>query len=160
MKSKLMKVLHPLCGRTMIGHVLAAAQGVDPRWLVAVVGNDREQVSAHVHAQVPDALIAVQQTQEGTGHAVGVGLEALRSHAGTTDGVVVVMSGDTPLLEAETLRGLVGDHAGSDRAVTVLTGEVADPTGYGRIIRDAAGTVTGIVEEKDATPEQAAVREI
>src|SRR5690348_18481175 len=95
MKSKLMKVLHPLCGRTMIGHVLCAAQGVDPRWLVTVVGNDREQVTAHVHAQVPDALIAVQQTQEGTGHAVRVGLEALRAHAGTTDGVVVVMSGDT-----------------------------------------------------------------
>src|SRR5690242_21842154 len=70
MKSKLMKVLHPLCGRTMIGHVLCAAQGVDPRWLVTVVGNDREQVAAHVHAQVPEALIAVQQTQEGTGHAV------------------------------------------------------------------------------------------
>jgi bifunctional UDP-N-acetylglucosamine pyrophosphorylase/glucosamine-1-phosphate N-acetyltransferase len=160
MKSKLMKVLHPLCGRTMIGHVLAAAQGVDPHWLVTVVGNDRAQVTEHVRAQVPDALVTVQETQEGTAHAVRVGLDALRARTGTTDGVVVVMSGDTPLLEAETLRGLVGGHAGSGRVATVLTGEVADPTGYGRIIRDTAGAVTGIVEEKDATPEQAAVREI
>ncbi|HEU5042536.1 MAG TPA: NTP transferase domain-containing protein, partial [Nocardioidaceae bacterium] len=160
MKSKLMKVLHPLCGRTMIGHVLAAAQGVDPQWLVTVVGNDRAQVTEHVRAQAPDAVVAVQETQEGTGHAVRVALDALRAHAGTTDGVVVVMSGDTPLLEAQTLRGLVDEHAGSGRAATVLTGEVADPTGYGRILRDDSGAVTAIVEEKDATPEQAAVREI
>ncbi len=160
MKSKRIKVLHELCGRTMIAHVLTAAQGVRPQWLVAVVGNEREQVTAHVHEQAPDAVIAVQETQEGTGHAVRVGLDALRARAGTTDGAVVVMSGDTPLLQAQTLRGLVGDHAGTGRAVTVLTGEVADPTGYGRVIRDAGGAVTAIVEEKDASPEQAAVGEI
>ena len=160
MKSKLMKVLHPLGGRTMIGHVLTAAQGADPRWLVTVVGHGRDQVGEHVRAQVPDAVIAVQETQEGTAQAVRVGLEALRASAGTTDGVVVVMSGDTPLLEADTLRGLVGDHAGSGRAVTVLTGEVADPTGYGRVIRGPGGAVSAIVEEKDATAAQRAVPEI
>jgi bifunctional UDP-N-acetylglucosamine pyrophosphorylase/glucosamine-1-phosphate N-acetyltransferase len=161
MKSKTMKVLHPLCGRTMIAHVLTAALHVEPQHLVAVVGSGREQVGGHILEQVPSALLAVQETQEGTGHAVRVALESLRSATGTTDGVVVVMSGDTPLLRGETLSGLVTAHVGAgDRAITVLTGEVADPTGYGRVLRDDEGGVTGIVEEKDATPEQAALREI
>src|SRR4051794_20161791 len=160
MKSKLMKVLHPVGGRSMIGHVLTAALHVDPAHLVAVVGNGREQVGPHVLEQVPRALLAVQETQEGTGHAVRVALDALRSAAGTTDGVVVVMAGDTPLMQGETLTRLVDDHAAGDRAVTVLTAEVPDPFGYGRVIRDSTGEVTAIVEEKEATAEQAAVREI
>jgi bifunctional UDP-N-acetylglucosamine pyrophosphorylase/glucosamine-1-phosphate N-acetyltransferase len=87
-------------------------------------------------------------------------MDALRAAAGTTDGVVVVMAGDTPLMQGETLSGLVDAHAAVDRAVTVLTAEVEDPFGYGRILRDASGDVTAIVEEKEASPEQAAVREI
>jgi bifunctional UDP-N-acetylglucosamine pyrophosphorylase/glucosamine-1-phosphate N-acetyltransferase len=161
MKSKTMKVLHPLCGRSMIAHVLTAALHVEPQHLVAVVGAGREQVGGHILEQVPRALLAVQETQEGTGHAVRVALDSLRDATGTTDGVVVVMAGDTPLLQGETLRGLVDAHvAASDRAITVMTAEVADPFGYGRVLRDADGGVTGIVEEKDATAEQAAVREI
>ena len=127
MKSKTMKVLHPLCGRSMIGHVLAAARALDPEHLVAVVGNGREQVGPHILEQVPDAVLAVQETQDGTGHAVRVALEALQAKAGATRGTVVVMFGDTPLLEGETVAGLVADHAGSGRAVTILTGEVAEP---------------------------------
>ncbi|MGZ4428330.1 MAG: NTP transferase domain-containing protein, partial [Nocardioidaceae bacterium] len=160
MKSKLMKVLHPLCGRSMLGHVLAAATSVRPARLVAVVGNQREQVEPHVLELVPDALLAVQDTQEGTGHAARVAVERLQAEAGTTAGTVVVMSGDTPLLEGATLQALVDDHDAAGRAITILTGEVADPFGYGRVIRDAGGAVTAVVEEKDATPEQAAVREI
>jgi bifunctional UDP-N-acetylglucosamine pyrophosphorylase / glucosamine-1-phosphate N-acetyltransferase len=161
MRSKTMKVLHPVCGRSMIGHVLTAALHVEPAHLVAVVGHGREQVGRHVLEQVPGAVLAVQETQEGTGHAVRVALEALREAAGTTDGVVVVMAGDTPLMEGETLTGLVADHvAAGDRAVTVLTAEVPEPFGYGRVLRDASGSVTAIVEEKDASAEQAAVREI
>jgi bifunctional UDP-N-acetylglucosamine pyrophosphorylase/glucosamine-1-phosphate N-acetyltransferase len=160
MKSKLMKVLHPVAGRSMIGHVLTAALHVEPAHLVAVVGNSREQVGPHILEQVPGALLAVQETQEGTGHAVRIALDALRDAAGTTDGVVVVMAGDTPLMEGETLTGLVAAHAAADRAITVLTAEVPDPFGYGRILRDDAGEVAAIVEEKEATPEQAAVREI
>jgi bifunctional UDP-N-acetylglucosamine pyrophosphorylase / glucosamine-1-phosphate N-acetyltransferase len=161
MRSKTMKVLHPVCGRSMIGHVLTAALHVEPAHLVAVVGHGREQVGRHVLEQVPGAVLAVQETQDGTGHAVRVALEALREAAGTTDGVVVVMAGDTPLMEGETLTGLVADHvAAGDRAVTVLTAEVPEPFGYGRVLRDASGSVTGIVEEKDASAEQAAVREI
>src|SRR3954454_4811413 len=124
MKSKTSKVLHPLCGRSMIGHVLAAAAAVRAQHLVAVVGHGREQVAPHILDQVPDAVLAVQETQEGTGHAVRVGLDALREAAGTTDGVVVVMAGDTPLLQGDTLSALVDEHAASDRAITVLTAEV------------------------------------
>ena len=163
MKSKRMKVLHPVCGRSMIGHVLTAALHVEPEHLVAVVGTSREEVGAHILDQVPNALLAVQERQEGTGHAVRVALEALAHATGSTDGVVVVMAGDTPLLEGETLSRLVADHLenqAAGRAVTVLTAEVADPFGYGRILRADDGSVTAIVEEKEATPEQAAVREI
>ena len=160
MKSKKMKVLHDLCGRSLIGHVIAASQALRPDHLVAVVGNQREQVEPHILAQAPDAVVAVQETQDGTGHAVRVAVDALRERVGTTDGTVVVMFGDTPLLEGATVAGLVADHAGSDRALTILTAEVEDPFGYGRIVRDDAGNVTAIVEEKDATPGQAAIREI
>jgi bifunctional UDP-N-acetylglucosamine pyrophosphorylase / glucosamine-1-phosphate N-acetyltransferase len=160
MKSKLMKVLHPVCGRSMIGHVIRAAMAVEPAHLVAVVGNGREQVGPHVHELAPEALLAVQEAQQGTGHAVRVGLDALREATGTTAGTVVVMAGDTPLLEGETIAALVADHAAGSRAVTVLTGEVADPFGYGRVIRDADGSVAAIVEERDADDSQAAVREI
>jgi bifunctional UDP-N-acetylglucosamine pyrophosphorylase/glucosamine-1-phosphate N-acetyltransferase len=160
MKSKLMKVLHPVCGRTMIGHVVTAAMAVEPQHLVAVVGNGRDQVGPHVQELAPGALLAVQETQDGTGHAVRVGLDALREAAGTTHGTVVVMAGDTPLLRGETIAALVADHDGAGRAITILTGEVADPFGYGRVIRDADGSVTAVVEEKDADETQAAVREI
>jgi bifunctional UDP-N-acetylglucosamine pyrophosphorylase/glucosamine-1-phosphate N-acetyltransferase len=160
MKSKLMKVLHPVCGRSMIGHVITAALEVEPRRLVAVVGNGREQVGPHILELAPDALLAVQETQEGTGHAVRVGMDVLVEAAGTAQGTVVVMAGDTPLMQGATLAALVADHEAAGRAITVLTGEVADPFGYGRVLRDSTGAVQAIVEEKDATPEQAAVREI
>ena len=160
MKSKTMKVLHPLCGRSMIGHVLTAALSVQPERVVAVVGHGREQVGPHVLEHAPGALLAVQETQEGTGHAVRMGLDALRAEAGTTRGTVLVMAGDTPLLEGATLAALVADHARAGRGVTVLTAEVPDPFGYGRVIRDDDGSVTAIVEQKDATDQQAAVREI
>lgn len=163
MRSKLMKVLHPVCGRTMIGHVLTAALHVQPEHLVAVVGNGREQVGPHILEQVPRALLAVQETQEGTGHAVSVALDTLREATGTTDGVVVVMAGDTPLLQGDTLEALLAEHlshAGPGRVATVLTAEVENPFGYGRVLHADDGSVMAIVEEKDATAEQAAVREI
>ena len=160
MKSKTMKVLHPICGRSLIGHVIEASRALDPEHLVAVVGTQREQVTPHILEQVPDAVVAVQETQDGTGHAVRVAVEALQAQSGTPDGTVVVMFGDTPLLEGATVEGLVADHARSGRALTILTAEVDDPFGYGRIIRDGSGDVAAIVEQKDATPEQASVKEI
>jgi bifunctional UDP-N-acetylglucosamine pyrophosphorylase/glucosamine-1-phosphate N-acetyltransferase len=160
MKSKTMKVLHPICGRSMIGHVLAAACAVDPQRVVAVVGHGREDVGPHILDQVPDALLAVQETQEGTGHAVRVAVDALREAGASLSGTVVVMTGDTPLLQGATLAALVADHDASGRAVTVLTGEVDEPFGYGRVVREADGAVAAIVEEKDADAVQAAIREI
>ena len=158
MKSKTMKVLHPLCGRSMIGHVLAAVGELKPRRVVAVVGHQRDQVGPHIQSLLPDAVLAVQETQEGTGHAVRVAWEALPENE--RDGTVLVAYGDTPLLQGESLRAFVEDHNRAGRGVSILSGVVAEPFGYGRVLRDEAGEVTGIVEEKDATPEQAAVREI
>ncbi|QNN55046.1 bifunctional UDP-N-acetylglucosamine diphosphorylase/glucosamine-1-phosphate N-acetyltransferase GlmU [Nocardioides mesophilus] len=160
MKSKLSKVLHPVCGRSMIGHVLTAALTVDPEYVVAVVGHGRDEVGPHVRQTAPGALLAVQESQDGTGHAVRVGLDALSAVAGSPEGTVVVMAGDTPLMEGSTIAALVAEHGSAGRAVTVLTGEVPDPHGYGRIIRDEHDGVAAIVEEKDADPQQAAVREI
>ncbi|MFJ7238381.1 bifunctional UDP-N-acetylglucosamine diphosphorylase/glucosamine-1-phosphate N-acetyltransferase GlmU [Streptomyces olivaceus] len=158
MKSATPKVLHELCGRSLVGHVLAAAGELDPENLVAVVGHAREKVTAHLAEIAPDLRTAVQEQQNGTGHAVRVGLEVL---GGAVDGTVVVVCGDTPLLTGETLRALAATHSADGNAVTVLTAEVPDATGYGRIVRDgASGAVTAIVEHKDASESQRAVREI
>ena len=156
MKSKTMKVLHPIAGRSMIGHVLRAVQAVEPTQIVAVVGHQREQVGTHITDLVPDCVLAVQETQEGTGHAVRVAVEA----AGTSSGTVIVAAGDTPMLEGESLRAFAEEHEAAQRAVSILSGRVANPTGYGRIIRDADGDVEAIVEEKEATPEQRDINEI
>ena len=158
MKSATPKVLHTLCGRSMLGHVVAAARQLAPERLVVVVGHGREQVSAHL-AEIDDSVQpVVQEVQHGTGHAVRIAMEALGA-AGALDGTVVVTYGDTPLLTAGTLDALVTVHQESGNAVTVLTANVPDPTGYGRIVR-TGGVVTSIVEQKDASPEQAAIREI
>ncbi len=158
MKSATPKVLHELCGRSLVGHVLAAAGALRPEHLVVVVGHAREQVAGHLAAIAPEARTAVQEEQNGTGHAVRRGLEEL---GGTVDGTVVVVCGDTPLLTAETLTALSATHGADGNAVTVLTAEVPDATGYGRIVRDgASGAVTAIVEHKDASESQRAIREI
>ena len=97
MKSKTMKVLHPIAGRSMIGHVLRAVQAVEPTSVVAVVGHQREQVGPHITELLPEAVLAVQEKQEGTGHAVRIAMEAV----GTTTGTVIVAAGDTPLLQGD-----------------------------------------------------------
>lgn len=158
MKSATPKVLHEICGRSLVGHVLAAARELDPENLVVVVGHAREKVAAHLGEIDPGVRTAVQAEQNGTGHAVRIALESL---GGGVDGTVVVVCGDTPLLSGETLRRLAATHAADGNAVTVLTAEVPDATGYGRIVRDGAtGAVTGIVEHKDASESQRAIREI
>ncbi|NEC30636.1 bifunctional UDP-N-acetylglucosamine diphosphorylase/glucosamine-1-phosphate N-acetyltransferase GlmU [Streptomyces sp. SID8111] len=158
MKSATPKVLHDICGRSLVGHVLAASGELEPEHLVVVVGHAREQVTAHLAEVAPGVRTAVQAEQNGTGHAVRMGLEEL---GGAVDGTVIVVCGDTPLLTGATLRELAATHAADGNAVTVLTAEVPDATGYGRIVRDvASGAVTAIVEHKDASEEQRAVREI
>ncbi|MFV0129497.1 bifunctional UDP-N-acetylglucosamine diphosphorylase/glucosamine-1-phosphate N-acetyltransferase GlmU [Streptomyces sp. HMX112] len=159
MKSKTPKVLHEICGRSLVGHVVSAARELDPAHLCVVVGHAREQVTAHLDEHYAGTRTAVQHEQNGTGHAVRMALEELGAQA--LDGTVVVVCGDTPLLSGGTLDALAATHAADGNAVTVLTAEVPDSTGYGRIVRDAGtGAVTAIVEHKDATEEQRAVREI
>ena len=156
MKSKTMKVLHPVAGRSMIGHVLAAVQAVEPERIIAVVGVQREQVGPHILSLVPGAVIAVQEEQNGTGHAVRMALEVV----GEIKGTVIVAYADTPLLQGESLREFAANHEAAQRAVSILSGHVANPFGYGRVLRDDEGGVLGIVEEKDATDEQRRISEI
>jgi len=157
MKSKTPKVLHQVGGRSMIGHVLAAVQAIGPQRVVTVVGHQREQVGPHVQSLLPESVLAVQETQQGTGHAVRIAIEALEA---MPIGTVVVAAGDTPLLEGESLHAFVVDHEAAQRAVSVLSGVVSEPFGYGRIVRDGAGEVRAIVEEKDATAEEREIHEI
>jgi bifunctional UDP-N-acetylglucosamine pyrophosphorylase / glucosamine-1-phosphate N-acetyltransferase len=156
MKSSTPKVLHEVCGRTMLGHALAAARELAPRQLAVVVGEADGPVARYLADYWPDARAIVQGPRRGTGHAVRVAVEALGAPAGT----VVVTYGDTPLLRGQTLRDLVAAQEASGAAVTALVARAGDPTGYGRIVRDAAGRFTAIVEQADATPAQAAITEI
>ncbi|MFB9516259.1 bifunctional UDP-N-acetylglucosamine diphosphorylase/glucosamine-1-phosphate N-acetyltransferase GlmU [Streptomyces purpureus] len=157
MKSKTPKVLHEICGRSLVGHVVSAARELGPEHLVVVVGHAREQVKGHLDAYYEGTRTAVQHEQNGTGHAVRMALEELGQ---APDGTVVVVCGDTPLLSGETLKSLAATHSADGNAVTVLTAEVPDSTGYGRIVRDASRAVTAIVEHKDASAEQREIREI
>ncbi|MFN7124191.1 MAG: sugar phosphate nucleotidyltransferase, partial [Hydrogenophaga sp.] len=119
-------------------------------------GHQRDQVAPHITSLVPDAMLAVQETQDGTGHAVRIAMEC----AQCTSGTVIVAAGDTPLLEGESLRAFAAEHEAAERAVSILSGIVPDPTGYGRIVRNHEGDVEAIVEEKDASPDQRDIREI
>lgn len=161
MRSTTPKVLHTLAGRSMISHALHAIAAVEPRHLAVVVGRDREPVSAAVTALAEelgrDVTIAVQEEQRGTGHAVGCGLTALPDDF---TGTVVVTAGDVPLLDANTLADLIDAHGAESAAATVLTTTVADPTGYGRILRTQDREVIGIVEQADATEKQREIREV
>ncbi|MCW2813124.1 MAG: UDP-N-acetylglucosamine pyrophosphorylase [Nocardioides sp.] len=156
MKSKTMKVLHEVGGRSMIGHVLNAAMATEPARVVAVVGVQREQVGAHIQGIVPDVVLAVQEEQLGTGHAVRVAMAAVAQ----TSGTVVVATGDTPLLTGDSLRDFVAEHRASQAAVSILSGVVDDPFGLGRVLRNEEGDVLAIVEEKDASDAQREIREI
>ncbi|MEU4517284.1 bifunctional UDP-N-acetylglucosamine diphosphorylase/glucosamine-1-phosphate N-acetyltransferase GlmU [Amycolatopsis sp. NPDC024027] len=161
MRSSTPKVLHPIAGRPLVEHAVRAAAGLNPEHLVVVVGHGREAVGERL-AAVGDALgrtvgTAVQAEQKGTGHAVSCALATLPADV---TGTVLVSYGDVPLLDTATLGALLDEHTEAKNAVTVLTSVVADPAGYGRIVRDSAGKVTGIVEHKDATPEQAEITEI
>jgi bifunctional UDP-N-acetylglucosamine pyrophosphorylase/glucosamine-1-phosphate N-acetyltransferase len=162
MRSKTMKVLHPIGGRSMIGHVLAAVSAMGPDCVVAVVGHQRDQVGPHITSLLPDAVLAVQEQQQGTGHAVRVAVEALArsGHESAMQGTVVVAYGDTPLLTGESLRAFAAEHEAAQCAVSILSGIVAQPFGYGRVVRDEVGDVLAIVEEKDATAEQREIAEI
>ncbi|WP_410655290.1 bifunctional UDP-N-acetylglucosamine diphosphorylase/glucosamine-1-phosphate N-acetyltransferase GlmU [Amycolatopsis sp. lyj-112] len=161
MRSSTPKVLHPIAGRPLVEHAVRAAAGLEPEHLVVVIGHGRDSVGSEL-AKVGEALgrevvTAVQEEQKGTGHAVSCALAAL---PGGLTGTIIVSYGDVPLLDTETLASLAAEHTSTGNAVTVLTALVADPTGYGRIVRDQDGVVTSIVEQKDATPAQREIAEI
>src|SRR5690349_19684318 len=156
MKSVRSKLLHEVAGHSMLSYAVGAATAVAPEHIVVVVGHLREQVGAHLEEIAPHVITAVQEQQLGTGHAVGAALAEL----GELRGEVLVTLGDVPMLTSETLNALIVEHRSRQAAVTVLTARVPDPTGYGRIVRDADGDVLGIVEHRDADAAQLAIDEI
>ncbi len=154
MVSNRAKVLHPICGVPMLRLIYRAAAAIEPQDYLVVIGQDAERVKATLEG-LPATFI-LQAEQLGTGHAVMMA----RSGFQDSPGDLLVLSGDTPRLEPETLRTLVDHHRKSGAATTLLTAEAANPTGYGRILRNSSGQVEAIVEERDATPEQKTIREI
>ena len=160
MRSATPKVLHAIAGRSLIGHVLEAASAVDPSHVVVVIGHARDQVLAHLEEVAPWVDTVVQEEQLGTGHAVRIALSALASVQTLASAPVVVLSGDTPLLTGATVRELVDAHLDAGAAATLLTAVLADPTGYGRVVRASDGSVESIVEHRDASEEVLAVSEI
>ncbi|GAA4722345.1 bifunctional UDP-N-acetylglucosamine diphosphorylase/glucosamine-1-phosphate N-acetyltransferase GlmU [Brevibacillus fulvus] len=153
MKSKLYKVLHPVCGKPMVQHVVDTLDLLRVEDVIVVVGHGAEAVRTTIGDRVTYAL---QSEQLGTGHAVKQAVPFLTDKQGTT----MILYGDVPLLSAETLKALVERHIEQNAAATVLTAMVEDPTGYGRIVRDETGALLRIVEHKDASLAEREIREI
>ena len=153
MKSKLYKVLHPVAGKPMVEHVVGQVEAAGSDRIVTIVGFGAEQVKEHLGDSSDYAL---QAEQLGTCHAVLQAESLLKDK----DGITLVICGDTPLLTAETLNDLFDYHQEKGAKATILTAVAEDPTGYGRVLRDDLGIVTRIVEQKDATQEEARVQEI
>jgi bifunctional UDP-N-acetylglucosamine pyrophosphorylase/glucosamine-1-phosphate N-acetyltransferase len=158
MRTATPKMLNEVCGRAMLGHVLAAVGELAAEQTVLVVSDAHGQVAGYASEHCPKATLVVQERKGswGTGHAVRTVIESL----GVIHGTVIVGFSDTPMLRGQTLSRLAAAHEASGAAVTVLTAHAPDPTGYGRIIRDDSGQVTGIVEQADATTEQRRITEI
>lgn len=154
MQSDLPKVLHPVAGRAMLAHVVNTARQLQPRHIVVVVGHGAQQVEAAFSTE-PDLTFVTQSPQQGTGHAVQQALPVLKDGADAS--TTLVLYGDVPLVQPDTLRQLL--EAGA-AGMAILTETVNNPAGYGRILRDPEGKVVGIVEDKDATAEQRAINEI
>lgn len=155
MGSDLPKVLHPLGGRPLVEYPLERAGLAGARRRVVVVGHRGELVEAAVCRAAADVDVAVQAEQRGTGHAVLVALPAIADH----DGPVLILSGDVPLLQVSTLRALVERCAESSAGLALVTFTPAESAGYGRILRDREGSIVGIREERDASPEERRIGE-
>ncbi|MEG0259043.1 MAG: bifunctional UDP-N-acetylglucosamine diphosphorylase/glucosamine-1-phosphate N-acetyltransferase GlmU [Lysinibacillus sp.] len=153
MKSKLYKVLHPVCGKPMVEHVVDHIQVLDVNRIVTVVGHGAEKVREQLGEKSEYVL---QAEQLGTAHAV----QQAEVILGKEDGTTLVVCGDTPLIRPETMQALFEHHQSKNAKATILTAIAENPTGYGRILRDTKGQVEQIVEQKDATQEQQQVKEI
>ena len=157
MKSKRAKVLHELGGLPLIARVLRAAKALNPQSIVVVIGNGAEEVKQVSSAEVGKlAQFALQKDQHGTGDAVN----AARNLLADSDSLVLVLSGDVPLIRTSTLESLVADHRKSGAECTILSVRLENPTGYGRVVRDDKGSFQKIVEQRDATEEERQIREI
>ncbi|CAN5150015.1 bifunctional UDP-N-acetylglucosamine diphosphorylase/glucosamine-1-phosphate N-acetyltransferase GlmU [soil metagenome] len=156
MKSSRPKVLHELAGVPMLGHVLATAGELGATHIVTVVRHERDAVVAMINEQAPEVLVIDQDEVPGTGRAVELAVAALPEGF---DGDVVVLSADVPLLDAATVAELVEAHRLAGNALTLLSAVLGDPTGFGRIVRSSDGVFDGIVEQKDASPEQLLIAE-
>ena len=154
MRSELAKVLHRAGGRPLIEHIVRGCQPLRAAQVLVVVGHQAQDVAAIVEPL--GAQTIVQQSQRGTGHALQVARRAIRKSAK----FAIVVPGDAPLLRTETLSALLETHRRGEAAATILSAELADPSGYGRIVRDSEGRVQAIVEDKAATPEQRTIREV
>jgi len=157
MKSATPKVLHRIGGRSLIVHVLDTAAGLHPQRIIAVVRHERERVAEAIQDHAPGTVIVDQDEIPGTGRAVEQALAALPDDF---DGNVVVLSGDAPLIDVATLDRLIRGHVEQQRGMTLLSAVFENPTGLGRILRDADGAMLGIVEEKDASEHQRRITEI
>ena len=157
MKSATPKVLHPLAGIPLIGHVLATADALGAGHVVAVLRHERDAIAQVIAEQSPGTLIVDQDDIPGTGRAVEVALAAL---PGDFAGCVVVLSADVPLLDVDTVRSLVDSHQRAGNALTLLSAFFDDPTGAGRILRAPDGSFQGIIEHRDASEEQLLLTEI
>jgi len=154
MKSNLAKVLHPVCGRPMIRHVLATVQSVAPARIAVVIGHQADAVRAELAGEPVEFVL--QEPRLGTGHAALMAKPLFEGY----DGTIVVLNGDTPLLRSETLVRFISFHQSEGSSATVLSAEIDDPTGYGRIVRDGGGAFVRIMEHKDAGDDVRAIREI
>ncbi len=154
MKSDLAKVLFPLEGRPLVQHVLDAVEGAKFDRAIAIVGHQHERVREALARRRVEFVL--QEEQLGTGHAVARAAPLLEGF----EGDVAVLAGDAPLIRAATLHELMGHHRRTGAAVTVLTAVLPDATGYGRMVRDADGRITAIVEHKDCTEDQLRIHEI
>ena len=157
MKSSKPKILHEIAGVPLVGHVLATAGALEPAHVIAVVRHERDRVVKTMSDLMPELVIVDQDDQPGTGRAVEVALDALPADF---VGDVVIVSGDVPLLDAETIAGLIAEHRATSAAATLLSAIVDDATGYGRIVRGANGALEGIVEQKDASTDELAILEV
>ena len=155
MRSDTAKVLHKVCGQSMLHHVVQSINSLNPKNLKIVVGAHREAVEAHIKIIAPNAKTVFQSVRNGTGHATELALAGEKNN-----GSVLIMAGDIPLITGMTLVELFEVHERSKSAATILTATVPDPTGYGRIVRDSKGKITHIVEEKEADAATKAIDEI
>lgn len=156
MKSSQIKVLHPVAGKTIINHVITALDGLQSK-IVNVIGYQKNEVQTELDKIAGvDLNYVIQEEQLGTGHAVKQAAEYIKNHQGP----VLILYGDTPLLKQKTLAKFVAEHSSNSRDLTILTAKLTDPTGYGRVITDQKGSLSRVIEEKDADQKIKQIKEI